>query len=167
MRVYTPEELGPDGYPFEWHSIEHGPGIKHLVRAEAEHRCVRCGHPYEQGAGEWSLCDLLCTHGGPIRGEMDSHGQQVVEAHWRILTVHHLTMDKADCRWWNLAALCQRCHLQIQRRVQMARIYPLEHSEWFKPYAAGWYAWTYLGAELTRPEAIARLDELLALERIA
>lgn len=33
---------------------------------------------------------------------------------WHVLTVHHLNGDKADCRWENLVALCQRCHLSIQ-----------------------------------------------------
>jgi hypothetical protein len=94
-------------------------------------------------------------------------GLRAVEARWRILTVHHLTMDKTDLRWWNLAALCQRCHLQIQGKVQMARVWPHEHSEWFRPYAAGWYAWSYLGEELTREQTVARLDELLALELVS
>ena len=96
-----------------------------------------------------------------------------VRARWRILTVHHLTGSwgnthaaKADCRWWNLAALCQRCHLSIQGRVRMAQTYPFEHSEWFRPFAAGYYASVYLGEELTREEAMARMDELLALERL-
>ena len=28
------------------------------------------------------------------------------------LTVHHFDGDKANCEWWNLMALCQRCHLR-------------------------------------------------------
>jgi hypothetical protein len=43
----------------------------------------------------------------------------------------------------------------------MERIWPWPHSEWFKPYAAGWYAWVYLGEDITREETLARLDELL------
>lgn len=82
------------------------------------------------------------------------------------LTVHHLDGDKANCRWWNLVALCQRCHLHIQAKVRMDQMWPLEHSEWFKPYAAGWYAWRYLGLELSREETVARMDELLRLERM-
>jgi len=31
------------------------------------------------------------------------------------LTVHHLDADKSNCQDWNLAALCQRCHLRVQR----------------------------------------------------
>jgi hypothetical protein len=80
------------------------------------------------------------------------------------LTVHHLNGDKSNCRWWNLVALCQRCHLQIQHKVVMEQGYLWEHSEWFKPYAAGYYAWKLLGVELTREQVMARLDELLALE---
>lgn len=90
-----------------------------------------------------------------------------VVAQWRILTVHHLNGDKADCRWWNLASLCQRCHLTIQGRVQLHRVWPWEHSDWFKPYAAGWYAHAYLDEDLDREETLARIDELLALERVA
>lgn len=84
-----------------------------------------------------------------------------------MLTVHHLDLDKSNCRWWNLAALCQRCHLSIQARVQLERPWILEHTAWFKIYAAGWYAFTYLGENPTRAEAEERLEELLALERVA
>ena len=93
----------------------------------------------------------------------------IVESAWRILTVHHLDNNKLNCRWWNLAALCQRDHLIIQGRVKMRRPFFLEHSdflehsEWFKPYAAGFYASTILGEELTREETMQRLDELLGL----
>jgi hypothetical protein len=183
MSLYAPTDCGPDGYPPEWHAT-----IKHAVREAAGNRCVRCGHPYEKGAGEWSPCDERCTHRGRVRlsyraddgsdvrewthtlateaGVVVGYGKRV-EASWRILTVHHLNGDKYDCRWWNLVALCQRCHLQIQGKVQMARIWPWEHSDWFKPYVAGYYAWAYLGEDLSREDVEARLDELLALERQA
>jgi len=174
LRVYLdPAEIGTDGYPYAWHTK-----IKGAVRADAGHRCVRCSHPYDKGAGEWSRCDELCflndRHGfGPglarSRFEYDGgsgEGIEVVEARWRILTVHHLNGVKHDCRWWNLVALCQRCHLSVQSRVTMERVYPFEHSDWFKPYAAGWYAHAYLGEDLTREETMGRLDELLNLERM-
>lgn len=222
-RLYEPHDVGKDGYPSVWHKglflygnssdelrymrlpmpgagpqisehgwFQHG-GVKHLVRAEAGHRCVRCRHPYrngEHGNGQWSVCDERCTHGGPLRVTFpDGFDAEVVgaltiedgvtvaelfdrakmpgmrvEAAWRILTVHHLDGDKRNCRWWNLAALCQRCHLRIQGRVRMERVWPWEHSEWFKPYVAGYYAWAYLGEEISRDEAEARMDELLGLE---
>lgn len=83
-----------------------------------------------------------------------------------VLTVHHLDMVKSNCRWWNLLALCQRCHLMIQARVDLKRAWFLEHTDWFKPYVAGWYAFSYLSEELTRPEVNTRLEELLGLERL-
>ena len=84
-----------------------------------------------------------------------------------ILTVHHLDGDKGNGRWWNLVALCQRCHLRIQGCVRMERPWILEHTPWFRIYAAGFYAWKYLGLDLSRTEVEARLDELLALEKVA
>ncbi len=53
------------------------------------------------------------------------------------LTVHHLDMDKANCEDWNLAALCQRCHLSVQGRVDFTQQYLFEHSDWMKPYVEG------------------------------
>ena len=192
FRVYEPDECGQDGYPLAWHE-----SIKHAVREEAGHRCVRCQHPYRCGAspGEWSACDERCEHAGPVRyrhgderwRESDTMepGRQLlydrthtavnpadgrvlapigIEARYRILTVHHLDGDKRNCRWWNLAALCQRCHLTIQGKVVMDHRWLHEHSDWFKPYVAGYYAHCYLGEDLTRAECEARLDELLALE---
>lgn len=189
---------GKDGYPPEWHET-----IKHVVREEAGHRCLRCHHPYPVGIaktcprGEWTPCDDRCNHGNPVRwtipllegewqeGLRPRHGGSdddpltggnvawaieegySVQARYRILTVHHLDGNKLNCRWWNLCALCQRCHLQIQGKVKMLQTYPFEHSTWFKPYAAGFYAFTYLGEELSRAETIVRLDELLGLERVS
>jgi hypothetical protein len=173
---YPPELCGADGYPYAWHgrsaagSVEdetRHPAIKDLIREQAGRRCQRCRHPYRQGehgSGEWSPCDEQCTHGGPLRRENFESGFGPPEAQWRILTVHHLDEDKANCRWWNLVALCQRCHLRMQRAVVMGRPYHYEHSAWFKPYAAGFYAWKYLGEDLTRDETMERLEELLALE---
>jgi len=171
--------------------ISAAPAIKDLIRERDEHRCLRCRHPY-RGGGEWSPCNEECEHAGPYRirtaaepewrtyagqglpfpGEAmfdwGPEGQRIhrweYEAHWRILTVHHLDEDKANCRWWNLVSLCQRCHLRMQRAVVMGRAYSYEHSDWFKPFAAGFYALKYEDAELTREEVDARMDELLAYE---
>lgn len=79
-----------------------------------------------------------------------------------VLTVHHLDGDKANVSWWNLAALCQRCHLRIQGRVKMNRQWLFEHSEWFKPYIAGYYA-RQSGRDDSREAVLANLDEYLAL----
>lgn len=158
FRLYEACDTGSDGYPAAWHQT-----LKHLVREHAGHRCIRCRHPYvngKHGRGEWSPCDDRCSHVGPFKQDRAT-GQ--IFAQWRILTVHHLDGDKMNCRWWNLAALCQRCHLTIQGRVKMHRPFFLEHSEWFKPYVAGFYAWSVLGEDLTREQVMSRLGELLSL----
>ena len=46
------------------------------------------------------------------------------------LTVHHLNGVKSDCRYENLVALCQRCHLHIQ-----GRYYPGQQAFWPYPWA--------------------------------
>lgn len=77
------------------------------------------------------------------------------------LTVHHLDGDKGNCEWWNLAALCQRCHLHIQSKVVMRRVWMFDHSEWFKPYVAGLYA-SMQGVCTDREFVMAHLERLLA-----
>lgn len=75
-------------------------------------------------------------------GEYPSNWQEIAqqikeEHHWRcercnhpadaaagyMLTVYHLDGNKSNCARWNLAALCQRCHLEIQGRVFMPQFY--------------------------------------------
>lgn len=77
------------------------------------------------------------------------------------LTVHHLDGNKANCEWWNLTALCQRCHLTIQAKVVMNRIWMFQHSKWFRPYVAGYYA-HHLELKLTREQVIERADDIIA-----
>lgn len=159
------------------------------ARELAGHRCLRCGHPYEtgkHGKGEWSPCDHGCVHSGEvavtiegIRKEFNaSHtvkfmlspsyrGGRVqhVEARWRILTVHHFDGDKKNDAWWNLLSLCQRCHLEIQTKVDPHQPWMFEHSDWLKPYVAAFYAFKYEQKMITREEADRRLEELLNYER--
>jgi len=83
-----------------------------------------------------------------------------------MLTVHHLDMDKSNCAWWNLPPLCQRCHLSIQGRVDMKRIWLFEHSDWFKPYVAGYYA--HLRSLPTSREYVENnLDDLLDISKLS
>lgn len=132
----------------------------------------------------WSACDDLCEHTGLLRVVHESGiwapvdpasvpvsevrefvGVSRVEAQWRILTVHHLDGNKENCQPYNLAALCQRDHLEVQAKVVMERVYPGPHSPWFRWHAAGYYAEVYLGLKnLTRAEIEDRMDEFLALE---
>ena len=54
-----------------------------------------------------------------------------------VMTVHHLDMNKSNCALWNLAALCQRCHLSVQGRVDFEQGYMLDHSDWMRPHVEG------------------------------
>ncbi len=81
-----------------------------------------------------------------------------------ILTVHHADLNPANCAWWNLLALCQRCHLHIQSKVVMEQPYMFEHSEWFKPYVAGYYAHLQ-GLPEDRAFVMDHLDSLLSYGR--
>lgn len=85
----------------------------------------------------------------------------------KILTTHHFDGDKSNDAWWNLLALCQVCHLQIQARVDPEIPWFLDHSDWMKPYVAGFYAWKYENRMITREEAESRMLELLAYENPA
>lgn len=93
------------------------------------------------------------------------HPDDLASGH--VLTVHHFDGNKSNSAWWNLMALCQRCHLKVQGRVNPQIVYFLEHAEWSKLYVAGFYAMKYEGRLITREEAKMRLDELLAYERRA
>lgn len=114
---------------------------------------------------DWERIADRCKLEAGYRCIRCGHADDVSTSH--VLTVHHLDGDKCNCAWWNCLALCQRCHLTIQGRVIPDITYFLEHSAWFQPYVAGFYAKKYLKLDLTREEAMARLDELLSLERIA
>lgn len=81
------------------------------------------------------------------------------------LTVHHLDINPANCAWWNVVALCQRCHLHIQGKVIMEQPYLFEHSEWFKPYVAGYYA-HLRGLPETREYVMEHLENLLLVEEL-
>ena len=101
------------------------------LKEEAGWRCIRCKHKHDPGNG-------YC------------------------LTVHHLTMNKAEPfeHWWAFLVLCQRCHLHIQAKVVMERMWMFEHSSWFRPYAAGYYAHQYNHPE-DREWVMEHLDFLL------
>lgn len=64
-----------------------------------------------------------------------------------VLTVHHLNGDKAQCEGWNLAALCQRCHLTIQGRVDFNQDYYLPHTPWMKKHVMAYNEWAKTNAK--------------------
>lgn len=130
-------------YPPGWDSI----GDR--VRDEAGNRCIRCGHPQGDTPTLRVPCDDRCAH--PRDGKL------------RILTVHHFDGDKSNCKWWNLMALCQGCHLTIQGRVIPERPWLFEFSPWIIPYVCGFFASFYGGVEISREEANAEPDRWLSL----
>lgn len=54
------------------------------------------------------------------------------------LTIHHLDGNGENNANWNLACLCQRCHLTIQGKVFLPQFYMFEHTDWFKPHLKGY-----------------------------
>ena len=73
-----------------------------------------------------------------LRYHCERCGHEHIWPGWT-LTVHHLDGNKSNNERWNLAALCQRCHLSIQGKVFMPQFYMFEHSDWFKPHVEGFY----------------------------
>lgn len=71
--------------------------------------------------------------------ERCKHPHDVPSGH--VLTVHHLDGNPSNNDHWNLAVLCQRCHLHIQNKVKMEQLFfseILDVSEWFKPHLKGY-----------------------------
>lgn len=93
-------------YPTEWKEI--AKSVKDL----AGWRCIRCRHPHET-PNSLVKCDHLCREDlHPETWELIPLRRQ------RILTVHHMDGRKSNLAHWNLAALCQVCHLFIQGTTQ-------------------------------------------------
>jgi len=147
-------------YPPDW------PDISKRVKADAGHRCVRCRHPFKPLTGLADVCDDQCV---PAKGLHVKRG--VVTEDSRTLEllaginygVHHFDGDKSNCRWWNLMALCNSCHLTIQALVIPERPWLFEHSEWMRPYAAGYYAFAFGGLEVSRAEVERDIERFIAM----
>jgi hypothetical protein len=69
------------------------------------------GYPEEWPAIAKSIKDLAGWH-----CEQCAHPHNRAKGY--MLTVHHLDMNKANCDYKNLVALCQRCHLRIQAQYR-------------------------------------------------
>ena len=78
-----------------------------------------------------------------VKEEAEWNCERCGHGHWPeggyTLTTHHLDNDKSNIERWNLAALCQRCHLRIQGKVFLPQFYMFEHSSWFMPHVKGFY----------------------------
>ena len=144
--------------------------LHNAVRAEAGNRCVRCGHPGGDKLGTKGE-RIEVIHGvefpvakyAHVLMPCTEHCSHTEDGKLRILTVHHLDGHKANNAWWNLLALCQVCHLQIQGKVIPEQPYLWPHTNWFKPYVCGFYAHYYGGEAITREQADATPDRWLAM----
>jgi len=147
-------------YPPDWSEISLS------VKEAADHRCVRCHHRFhtQMVGGIPALCDSLCD---PTRGLHVKRGLVTVHHPGRLdginYGVHHFDGDKSNCRWWNLMALCNSCHLTIQALVIPERPWLFEHSEWMRPYAAGYYAFAFGGLEVSRAEVERDIERFIAM----
>ena len=84
-----------------------------------------------------TLANWICERCGKVH-ELDGENGFV-------LTVHHLDGNKWNLELWNLAALCQRCHLRIQHRVDWYR-HTLDHvhSLWMARHIKNYNVWAWL-----------------------
>lgn len=153
-------------YPENW------PAISLEVKERAGWRCVRCHHPFAPDTSSPLFCDEACDRSRGIHrrirgGEFDRGNMiNTSTAAWLNAInygVHHFDGDKGNCRWWNLMAMCNSCHLKTQSSVIPERPWLLEHSEWAKPYVGGFYAWWFAKREPTRAEVEKDVDLFLAL----
>lgn len=113
------------------------PEFARTLKEAAGWKCVRCDHPHDPKGG-------YC------------------------LTVHHLTMAKDEPfdHWWAFAVLCQRCHLQVQARVDLDRPWVMQdHTPWMQPLVGGYYAHKYLDLAVSRTEVEAQLPFFVSIEQ--
>jgi len=89
-------------------------------------------------SGDWGRLASAAKERAGWKCERCGHGNHAASGY--VLTVHHLDGDKANNADWNLAALCQRCHLRIQGKVDFAQGYMFEHTSWMQWHVEGFQA---------------------------
>lgn len=149
---------------FRGEYVDDRKALHDAVRAAAGDRCIRCLHPKGDKLGSpTNLTPKPVAYKDPVLMPCDELCRHKQDGKLRILTVHHLDGDKSRNLWWNLLALCQVCHLQVQAKVIPEQPYLWPHSDWFVPYACGFYALYYGGRHITRAEADAEPERWLAM----
>ena len=113
-------------YPANWKAISRE------VRTQAGWCCEQCGAKHDN----YIIRDASNPANYTVLDPNDGMGCEVVALEGKptrvIITVHHKGIakpdgtpgdreDKADCRPENLIALCQRCHLQADEDIRIAK----------------------------------------------
>ncbi|GJE39071.1 hypothetical protein [Methylobacterium persicinum] len=104
-------------YPIDW------PQLSAVIRfGRARGRCEACGRPhgrfvYHTGDGRWwdDAADVWRAPDGTVTVVDISAGFARVRRTRVVLAAAHRNHDTADNRDANLAAWCQRCHLEHDR----------------------------------------------------
>lgn len=99
------------------------PMIQLALLPEVEPRSVvsirarRAGYPRS-----WLALAHRCKRKAGWKCEHCGHAHDPASGH--VLTVHHLDGNPANCKWTNLVALCQRCHLHVQATWKPGGVIP-------------------------------------------
>lgn len=101
---------------------------------------------------DWPEIALACKEKHGWKCERCGHPHDPENSY--VLTVHHLDGDKGNNADWNLACLCQRCHLHIQGKVFMPQLYMFDHSPWMIPHVVGYYQSLGIDVDLTTGSVI-------------
>ena len=84
---------------------------------------------------DWAVLSTKAKARAGNKCERCGHGNHAASGH--VLTVHHLDGNKGNNADWNLASLCQRCHLRIQGKVNLFQGYMFAHTPWMEWHVAG------------------------------
>ena len=90
--------------------------IRLLILKRAEHKCEECGvQNYSVGFRDKN------GYFTDVNNEKEFFEKYADEKRTKIiLTIAHLNHDKKVNRFWNLKALCQRCHLRLDIHQHIA-----------------------------------------------
>lgn len=72
-----------------------------------------------------------------------------------ITTVHHLDMNCSLCEWFNLAVLCQKCHLKIQNKIIWINLSYKECPDYLKSHWIGY--WIFMFTKVVIEKEIAKI----------
>ena len=139
-------------------SLSFQPNKARMIRMESSERCTFCGKELLVAivSGVEPVNDAASRSRSEYPPRWGRMSRWVREhAGWRcelcgakngpppnLLTVHHLDSNKWNLLPWNLAALCQNCHRQVQWTLDFCQstltyIYP----EWLRQHVRAYNAW--------------------------